>query len=78
MDEVRLPFPTMIICHCGVVSDRDVTAAVRDGHRTLTEVCRATGAGQNCGGCVFSVKRVLCQHGAVLAPAVTEVASAAS
>jgi bacterioferritin-associated ferredoxin len=68
----------MIICHCGVVSDRDVTEAVRAGASSLTEVCRRTGAAQNCGGCVFSVKRVLCQHGAVLAPAVTEVASAAS
>jgi bacterioferritin-associated ferredoxin len=68
----------MIVCHCGVVSDRDVTAAVQDGARNLTEVCRATGAGQNCGGCIFSVKRILCQHGATLAPSVPEVAGAAS
>ncbi|HEX2174617.1 MAG TPA: (2Fe-2S)-binding protein [Nocardioidaceae bacterium] len=68
----------MIVCHCGVVSDRDVTAAVRDGARSLTDVCRATGAGQNCGGCVLSVRRILCQHGAVQALAVTEVAGAAS
>jgi bacterioferritin-associated ferredoxin len=67
----------MIVCHCGVVSDRDVTAAADDGARTLTEVCRRTGAGQHCGGCVFSVRRILCQHGAVLAPAVPEVVSAA-
>jgi bacterioferritin-associated ferredoxin len=68
----------MIVCHCGVVSDRDISAAVEDGARSLTEVCKKTGAGQNCGGCIFSVKRILCQHGAVLAPAVTEVAGAAS
>lgn len=67
----------MIVCHCGVVSDRDVTAAVHDGARTLTAVCQATGAGQNCGGCVFSVRRILCEHGAVLAPALPEVARAA-
>ncbi|MGH3318393.1 MAG: (2Fe-2S)-binding protein [Nocardioidaceae bacterium] len=68
----------MIVCHCGVVSDRDVSTAVQDGARSLTEVCRATGAGQSCGGCIFSVKRILCQHGAVVVPSVPEVAGAAS
>lgn len=52
----------MIVCHCGVVSDRDVAAAVDNGARTLTEVCRATGAAQNCGACIFSIKRLVCQH----------------
>lgn len=52
----------MIICHCGVVSDDDVRRVCADGARTLAQVCRATGAGQDCGSCVFTVKRVLCQH----------------
>ena len=68
----------MIVCHCGVVSDRDITAAVDDGARSLYEVCRETGAAQDCGRCIFSVKRILCQHGAVPAPSVPEVAGAAS
>jgi NAD(P)H-nitrite reductase large subunit len=25
-------------------------------------VCKATGAGQQCGTCIFSVRRVLCEH----------------
>ena len=49
----------MIICHCAVVSDRSVTQAVAAGARSLAQVCRATGAGRDCGACVFSVKQVI-------------------
>lgn len=54
----------MIFCHCAVVGDREVAQAVRAGARTVAQVCKATGAGQQCGSCVFSVRRVLCEHGA--------------
>lgn len=68
----------MIVCHCAVVSDRDIKASIEDGARCLIEVCEATGAGQTCGGCTFSIKRLLCQDGAVnAAPLVLEVAGAA-
>ena len=53
----------MIVCQCAVVSDGDVTAAVGSGCRTLRQVCAATGAGRDCGSCVFAVRRVL--NGAV-------------
>jgi bacterioferritin-associated ferredoxin len=46
----------VIVCHCRVVSDRDVDAALRQGARSVSEVCRNTGAGQTCGTCIFSVK----------------------
>lgn len=52
----------MIVCHCSVVSDRAVTAAIDAGARTLAGVCATTGAGRDCGSCVFSVKRVMCEH----------------
>lgn len=57
----------MIVCHCSVVSDRSVSAAVENGARTLGQVCQSTGAGKDCGACVFSVKRVMtetltCHH----------------
>lgn len=67
----------MIVCHCGVVTDRDVAAAIDNGARSLTEVCRATGAAQNCGACIFSIKRLVCQHEPVDTPTVMEVAGAA-
>ncbi|WP_132208298.1 (2Fe-2S)-binding protein [Kribbella steppae] len=67
----------MIVCHCEVVSDREVLESIEDGASTVAQVCGATGAGRNCGGCVFSLKRLLCQHGrSVPAPSFTEVAGA--
>jgi bacterioferritin-associated ferredoxin len=56
----------VIVCHCRVVSDRAVAEALRSGAGSLAGVCRSTGAGQDCGACVFSVKRLVCEHGASL------------
>lgn len=52
----------MIVCHCRVVSDRDVDDAIAGGARTVAGVCRSTGAAQDCGTCVFTVKALVCQH----------------
>lgn len=52
----------MIVCQCKVVSDRDIRVAVDHGALTVAAACRATGAGTDCGGCVFTVRRVLCDH----------------
>ena len=52
----------MIVCHCSVVSDASISRAMDTGAQTLATVCRSTGAGRDCGGCVFSVKRVMGQH----------------
>jgi bacterioferritin-associated ferredoxin len=73
----------MIVCHCRVVTDRTVVVAVEAGARSLGAVCRSTGAGQDCGACVFSLKRLVCEHGsapvpALSAPAHLEVDVAAS
>ena len=65
----------MIVCHCRVVTDRAVTEAVRDGARSLAAVCRSTGAGQDCGSCVFSLKRLVCEHEAPISLEVDVAAS---
>jgi len=52
----------MIVCHCRVVSDKTIDRALDDGHRTVSSVCRSTGAAQDCGGCIFTVKAMVCQH----------------
>ena len=52
----------MIVCQCGVVSDRAIDAALAAGARTVSAVCRATGAAQDCGSCIFTVKALVCQH----------------
>jgi len=68
----------VIVCHCGVVSDKAVTEAAESGARTLAGVCQATGAGQNCGVCVFSIRRLLCEHEAAVESLEPEVRVAAS
>ena len=52
----------MIVCQCHVVNERAIAAAVDAGARTLGQVCRMTGAGRDCGACVFSVRRLVCEH----------------
>jgi bacterioferritin-associated ferredoxin len=52
----------MFICHCRAVTDTAVARAVDAGANTLADVCATTGAGQSCGTCVFSVKRVMRAH----------------
>jgi bacterioferritin-associated ferredoxin len=52
----------VIVCQCRAVSDRTVEAALADGARTLSAVCRSTGAAQDCGSCIFTVKAQLCHH----------------
>jgi bacterioferritin-associated ferredoxin len=68
----------MIVCHCSVVSSRDVAQALDTGARTVSEVCRRTGAGQNCGTCVFSVRQVVCEHEARRTAEAEETIRAAS
>jgi bacterioferritin-associated ferredoxin len=51
------------MCHCGVVTDRTIAAAIAGGAETLEGVCQATGAGKGCGGCRYSMAQLLCQHG---------------
>lgn len=65
----------VIVCQCAVVSDRDLAAAFDDGARTLGQACRQTGAGQDCGSCVFSLKRMLCEHGETRLTTEVEVAA---
>ncbi len=57
----------MIFCHCAVVGERQVEEAIKAGARTTAQVCKATGAGQECGSCIFAVRRVLCEHVAIAA-----------
>jgi bacterioferritin-associated ferredoxin len=52
----------MIVCHCRVVSDRDISQAISDGARTVASVCKRTGASQDCASCIFTVKALVCQH----------------
>lgn len=73
----------MIVCNCAVVGDKEIAAAAAAGSTTLSQVCASTGAGRDCGACVFSVRRILCDtvgtEGPVDSfPTVAEVERAAS
>lgn len=52
----------VIVCHCKVVSDRQVKSAIADGAKSLSAVCMATGAARECGGCIFTLKAMVCEH----------------
>ena len=68
----------MIVCHCEVVTDTQVARAVDSGAQTVAQLCGATGAGKNCGSCVFTLKRLLCEHRTLANAALLEVEGAAS
>ena len=53
----------MIVCHCRVVSDRDVRAAIEQGAGDLCGVAAACGAGSRCGGCLPELRRMLADRG---------------
>jgi bacterioferritin-associated ferredoxin len=46
----------VLVCHCRVVSDRQVDAAIGAGAADVRGVVRATRAGTGCGGCVSSLR----------------------
>lgn len=52
----------MIVCQCKVLSDRDIDDVIAGGAVTLGAVCRRTGAGTDCGCCVFAIKNLLWEH----------------
>lgn len=52
----------VILCHCAVVSDRDIAACVVNRARSVAEVLRSTGAAAQCGGCALAVRA--CAHAA--------------
>jgi bacterioferritin-associated ferredoxin len=49
----------LVVCHCERISHRKIAKAVRSGCSTVRTVCEQTGAGQGCGGCVPSVRKLI-------------------
>ena len=52
----------VIVCQCKVVNDRQIDEAISAGARSVSAVCRATGAARDCGTCIFTVKAMVCEH----------------
>ncbi len=68
---------TVYVCHCAVVTDRDVIESVANGARCVRDVALQTGAGRICGGCISTVRELVCQSCSITADRVEEVAGAA-
>ena len=49
----------MIVCHCALVSDRQLRAEVESGATSFEEIARRCGASQYCGGCTAAVERIV-------------------
>ncbi|MDP2289050.1 MAG: (2Fe-2S)-binding protein [Actinomycetota bacterium] len=47
------------MCHCRGVSGRRLHKAIDHGCTTLAQVCRESGAGNDCGTCVPTIKEML-------------------
>lgn len=46
----------MIVCHCNVVSHREIDRAIECGARDECTIAALCGAGTRCGGCVSEVQ----------------------
>jgi NAD(P)H-nitrite reductase large subunit len=66
----------VIVCHCAVVTDREVIACIAAGAGNVADISRATSAGRSCGGCVPTLRALACQHFPLARTSFPEVASA--
>jgi bacterioferritin-associated ferredoxin len=51
----------MYVCHCRVVSDRSVRAAISQGAGDVDAVMDVCGLGDGCGGCLPAVEELLAE-----------------
>jgi bacterioferritin-associated ferredoxin len=51
----------VVVCHCEVVSDRDVRAAIAAGADDLDAIGDRCGAAARCGGCIPVVEELLAE-----------------
>jgi bacterioferritin-associated ferredoxin len=49
----------MYVCHCRVVTDRDIIESMANGARCIADLARDTGAGRSCGGCVATLRALV-------------------
>ncbi|MFN2557795.1 MAG: bacterioferritin-associated ferredoxin [Nitriliruptorales bacterium] len=53
----------MYVCHCRVVTDREVREAIRCGARDVCAIAELCGAGSRCGGCLPALRNLLAEAG---------------
>jgi bacterioferritin-associated ferredoxin len=67
----------MIVCHCQVVSDREIRAEIEAGAGTVGDVARRCGAatGPRCGACRPTIDALLAVYSAYAAPEAAQPAA---
>lgn len=58
----------MIVCHCGVVSDREIRSAIACGAADECSIASTCGAGMRCGGCLPALRELLVERGLPVDP----------
>lgn len=58
---VRQTYQPMVVCHCNVVSDHEIRAAVAAGALDADGLAAHCDAGTRCGGCVPVVEAILAE-----------------
>jgi bacterioferritin-associated ferredoxin len=49
------------VCHCEVVSDRSIRAAISAGARDVADIATRCGAGGACGGCHPTIEELIAE-----------------
>lgn len=53
----------MIVCHCAVVNDATIRAAIAAGSADVISLAATCGTSKRCGGCLPKVRDILAEHG---------------
>jgi bacterioferritin-associated ferredoxin len=51
----------MVVCHCEVVNDQTIVAAIQAGAVDADDLATLCGAGERCGGCRPTIESLLVQ-----------------
>jgi len=49
----------LLVCHCSLVSDREIRESIRSGAESVEALAAACGAGACCGGCTPMLERLI-------------------
>lgn len=58
----------MVVCHCNVVSDRQIRAEIAAGALDADDIAARCEAGNRCGGCVPVVEAILAETSVSIRP----------